>query len=141
MLVAVLLGKRLNDDASPHPTLIARLQLCLQFVEKFHPDKIILSGGVANKRAGKSEGQFMFDYLVAQGVDSNMLVVEEKSMTTRQNAIFSIPLAVQSGATQIAVITSNEHMSRWFLNPIKLFARQLKRYANVQLFAFSGDQK
>lgn len=125
MLVAVVLGHRLNNKGGCSPTMLARLNLALELDAAFHPDKIILSGGVANPVAGKSEAQVMFDWLVAKGVDSNKLVVEDKSLTTQQNAKFSVPIAIELGADEVIICTTPEHMSRKLFNPIRLFESQL----------------
>ena len=138
MLVAVVLGNRMNDDGTPTELMLNRMQLTLEMYVKFNPDKIILSGGLANKKAGITEAQFMYDHLVAKGVPKDILVKEEKSVTTWHNAQFSVPLAVQLHADDIVVVTSAEHMSRPILNPLKLFQMQLKG-KNVTLYGFCSD--
>ena len=137
MLVAVILGYRLNDDGTMAPTLVERLQMAIKLNNAFNPDKIVLSGGVANAKAGVSEAQRMHDYLVAQGVESSKLVVEDKSMTTKQNAEFSVPIACQLGATEILLCSSLSHVTRWYLNPISLFKRQLKQHPQIKLSVFT----
>lgn len=127
MLVAVVLGNRLKDDGSCTDIMMARLNLALEVDRFMKPDKIILSGGVANPLARKSEAQAMFDWLVVQGINADKLVLEDKSLTTKQNAKFSVPIALQLGADKILVCTTPEHMHRKFLNPIKLFRANLRK--------------
>ena len=137
MLVAVILGNRLNDDGSMSELMKKRLQSALKINQLFAPSKIILSGGVANPKAGVSEAEVMRNYLVSQGVQADKLVVEDKSMTTKQNAEFSVPMAANLGATQILLCTSTEHMGRSFLNPIRLFSKQLQSFDGISLSIFS----
>ena len=137
MLVAVILGNRLNDDGSMSEIMKKRLQSALKIDQLFAPSKIILSGGVANPKSGVSEAEVMRDYLVSQGVEADKLVVEDKSMTTKQNAEFSVPMAANLGASKILLCTSIEHMGRKFLNPIRLFFTQLQNYPEVSLSIFS----
>lgn len=132
MLVAIVLGNRLNDDGSYTELMLSRMKLALEAERTLRPDKIILSGGVANPKAGKSEAQVMFDWLKEHGVDANKMIKEDRSLTTKQNAVFSVPVALQLGATEIVVCTTPEHMHRKFLNPVKLFKAQL-RNKNVVL--------
>ncbi len=139
MKVAVILGNRLNDDASITPVMEKRLQLTLKLIEEHSPDKIILSGGLANPTVGVAEAQVMSDWLVAHGVDGNLIVKEDESLTTKQNAKFSVPIAVQLGAKTVLLCTSAEHMNRWYLNPVKLFRKQLKKYPNIQLIPYCKD--
>ena len=137
MLVAVILGNRLNDDGSMSEIMKKRLQSALKINQLFAPSKIILSGGIANPKAGVSEAEVMRNYLVSQGVDGDKLVVEDKSMTTKQNALFSVPMAANLGATELLLCTSIEHMGRKFLNPISLFSSQLQKFDGIKLSIYS----
>ena len=137
MLVAVILGNRLNDDGSITKIMEGRLQSALKINELFHPEYFIVSGGVANEKAGVSEAQTMKDYLVKRGIQVDKILVEDNSMTTKQNAEFSVPMCAKLGATKLLLCTSLEHMSRNFLNPIKLFQKELTKYPNIELMAFS----
>ena len=137
MLVAVILGNRLNDDGSMSQILKKRLEATLKLNQLFAPSKIILSGGVANPNAGLSEAEVMRNYLVSQGVDADKLVLEDKSITTKQNAEFSVPMAANLGATQILLCTSIEHMGRKFLNPIRLFSKELQKFEGIELSVYS----
>ena len=137
MLVAVILGNRLNDDGSITAIMERRLQSALKMNELFCPDYIIVSGGVANEKAGVSEAQKMCDYLIERGIPSDKIILEDKSLTTKQNAEFSAPICAKLHATELLLCTSLEHISRNFLNPIKLFQKELAAYPNIKLSAFS----
>ena len=136
VLVAIILGNRLNDDGSMSEILKKRLATALRINELFAPSKIIVSGGVANPSAGVSEAQVMKDFLVNNGVDGDKIVVEDKSMTTKQNAEFSVPIAANLGATEILLSTSLEHLSRKFLNPISLFEKEMEKFEGIKLSVF-----
>ena len=133
MLIAIILGNRLNDDGSMSEILKNRLSATLRLNELFAPSKIIVSGGIANPKAGVSEAEVMRNYLISQGVDSDKIVVEDKSMTTQQNAEFSVPIAAALGATEILLSTSLEHLNRKFLNPISLFSEELQQFDGIKL--------
>ena len=137
MLVAIILGNRLNDDGSITEIMRKRLAATIRLNELFAPTKIILSGGVANPKAGMSEAQVMRDYLVKNGVDGDKLLLEDKSMTTKQNAEYSVPIAAKLGATEILLCTSTEHMMRKFLNPPRLFTKELQKYGGISLRLYS----
>ena len=87
MKVAVILGYRLNDDGTMAKRLVERLNLTLELIKELNPDRVILSGGVANPLAKVSEAQRMEEYLVAKGVNPASLIKEEQSLTTAQNAV------------------------------------------------------
>ena len=136
MLVTVVLGNRINDDGTMSELMLARLKMTLKMYNTFAPSKIILSGGYANKKVNMSEAQMMKDYLVVNGVPQEILMLENKSLSTKQNAEFSVPMAVELGATELLLLTSAEHMSRSYLNPIKLFQKQLVQYPQIKLSAY-----
>lgn len=137
MHVLVVLGNRMNDDGTMTGLSVKRLNAAMRFAAAFGVDKIILSGGVANKKANRSEAAAMREYLVDNGVAEDKLIREDQSTTTEENAKYSVPIAAKLGATEITVITSNEHMSRNFLNPIKLFEKELRNYPDIKLSAYS----
>ena len=139
MLVAVVLGNRINDDGSMSALMSARLKAAIEAIEKFNPDKIILSGGAANDKVNVSEAEMMFEYLTSMGVAAEKLVTEDKSITTKQNAEFSAPIALSLGANKLLLITSPEHMYRKYLNPIKLFRKQLSRYPEIAFETYCED--
>ena len=75
--------------------------------------------------------------------DENAAVIikEDKSLTTKQNAEFSCPKAKELGADVMVLCTSKEHMERWYLNPVKLFKRYLKKYgaSDIKLETYTND--
>ncbi len=75
----------------------------------------------------------MFDWLKEHGMDDSKLIKEDKSLSTKQNALYSVPIAASIGATEILLCTTPEHMNRKFLNPKKLFKAQLKKYPSIKL--------
>lgn len=133
MLVAVILGNKLNNDGSISETMRKRLKLALEIEKVLSPEKMILSGGLANVAAGSTEAAAMYEWLLKHGVSAEKLVLEDRSLSTKQNAKYSVPIAVQLGATQVLLCTTSEHMNRKFLNPIKLFSKQLRKYPNIIL--------
>ena len=137
MHVVVVLGNRMNNDGSMTELSERRLQAAMRFATAFGVDKIILSGGVANKKANRSEAAAMREYLVDNGVAEDKSICEDQSITTEENAKYSVPIAAKLGATEVTIITSNEHMSRNFLNPIKLFEKELRNYPDIKLSAYS----
>ncbi len=126
MKVAVVLGNRMNDDGSFSEKMLERLCLTVCFYREEKPDLIIVSGGAANKNA-EPEAHAMKRYLTENGLPEDIIVIEDKSMTTKQNALFSVPVIIRSGADELIIITSRDHMNRWYMNPKRYFKRFLKK--------------
>ena len=126
MKIAVVLGNRLLDDAAPTRALKERIGLAIDFYERHSPDFVILSGGMANPKAGVTEAEVMKKVLEGY-IPEDKLITESESLTTRQNALYSVPVALKLNATEITVISSPEHIDRRYLNPVRLFLKALKK--------------
>lgn len=138
MIVAVILGNRLNDDGSFSEIMKTRMNLALRLFTEEKPDYIIVSGGIANPKAGVAEGQKMYDFLVENGVPEKKLIKETESMTTKENAKFTIPMAISLQTNRLILCTSKEHMNRFYLNPYKLFLKAKKKFGgNFELVKYS----
>jgi uncharacterized SAM-binding protein YcdF (DUF218 family) len=123
--VAIILGYKLNKDSSMDEILIRRLKLTMKLLKEEKIDKVILSGGCPVSGQLYSEAEAMYQFLIEQGVDSNLIIKEEQSLTTVENAKYSVPIAKELGATRIIVVTTLDHMARPFLNPMNIFANEI----------------
>lgn len=98
----------------PSILLQDRLDTALDYL-KDHPDMtIVVSGGKGNDEH-MSEAQAMYDYLTEHGVDSEQIVLEDRSANTYQNLIYTTQVLTEMGydTTQEFVVVSNGfHLSR-----------------------------
>lgn len=137
MKIAVVLGNRLLDDAAPTRALKERIGLAIDFYERHSPDFVILSGGAANPKAGVIEAEAMKKMLDGL-IPEDKLITESESLTTRQNALYSVPIALKLKAEEITVVSSPEHIDRRYLNPIRLFRKTLKKHGarHIPVYAY-----
>lgn len=139
MTVAIVLGYKLNKDATMDEILIKRLDLCLKLLNEEKIDRVILSGGKPTPPGlNYSEAEAMEKYLLEKGVNPSILIKEDQSLTTVENAKYSVPIAKSLNANKIIVITTLEHMGRSFLNPINIFADQVKDN-NISLMFYTNS--
>lgn len=135
--VVIVLGNRLNDDGTITIIQKERLELAKEIEKTFNPDYYILSGGLANVVPGKTEAEAMYDYLVNDGtINQEKLIMEKDSLTTVQNAHYSIPIAKQLGAELIIVCSSPYH---YLLNGSRLmesFTKELEG-SNIPLMVYT----
>ncbi len=136
MLIGIILGHRLSDDGTGSSRLYSRLDSALLVETRFHPDRWIVSGGMANPKAGISEAAVMRDYLLAHGISEDRILVEDQSRSTRENARFALEIARRCSADSLLLITSSDHLTRWVLNPIRLFAKEIGS-SPISLMAFT----
>lgn len=136
MIFGIVLGNANNDDGTMSDIMLERMQLTLQLLSHTHVDKIILSGGIANKRANVSEAEVMCHYLTTHGVSQHMLILEQQSTTTAENALYSGKILVNYCVDSVILITSPQHMHRIILNPIRLFEKQID--SKTKLIPYCG---
>ena len=74
---------------------------------------IIISGGGA--RAGRTEADMMAKAIAGLDVPASALLLETRSLSTRDNAMFTTELAEQRGIRRVLLVTSSLHMPRALL--------------------------
>lgn len=121
MKIAIVLGNRMNDDGSLSKIMIKRLLLTLKFDKVYHPDLIITSGGIANELAGVAEGAKMKEWLIEHGIEEERIIAEVESHTTRENAMYSVPIALSYHPDTIIVITSSDHYEARNYSVVSIF--------------------
>lgn len=134
--VAVILGNRVNDDGTITEIQKERLLMALEIENEFHPDYFILSGGSPNQKAGISEAEGMYNYLVENGFNKSKLIKEDQSLTTVQNAKFSIPIAEKLGAEILIVCSSLYHFEDLQYHALESFIAEVKK-TNMTLMIYT----
>ena len=115
--VIILLGGGVADGApdltgigAPSEQMIARIVTAVR-LQKRLKIPIIISGGTVYKHI-KLEAPVVKRFLVDLGVPSDMIIMENKSRDTRENARFSGEICVRSGYIRPLLVTSAFHMKR-----------------------------
>ena len=113
-LCLVALGFQLNPDGTMREELVERLKVLLAASEKY-PRAVIActGGGTATDDPTATEAGRMTEWLESQGVDPSRLVVEDRSLTTAQNAIYTFDLLTERcpQVKQVAIISSDYHIA------------------------------
>ena len=113
-LCLVGLGFQLNPDGTMREELIERLKVMLSAAEKYPRALIICTGGsTAPDDPSATEAGRMAEWLETRGVDPSRLIVEDQSMTTAQNAIFSFDILAEKypQVKQLAIVSSDYHIA------------------------------
>lgn len=113
-LCLVALGFQLNPDGTMRDELIERLKVLLRASEQY-PNALIVctGGGTAADDPAATEAGRMAEWLVSQGVDSARVIIEDHSLTTAQNAIYTFGILEERypQVKQIAIISSDYHIA------------------------------
>jgi len=113
-LALVVLGFQLNDDGTMKDELIKRLTVAKASAEKY-PNSLIVctGGGTAKNNESATEAGKMAEWLISEGIDKNRVIVEDQSITTAQNAMFTYDIleADYPQVSQLAIISSDYHIA------------------------------
>lgn len=117
-LCLVALGFQLNPDGTMRDELVERLKVLLAESARYPRALIVCTGGgTAAGDPSATEAGRMAEWLTAHGVDPARVIVEDRSLTTAQNAMltFDILEARYPQVRQIAVISSDYHIATGIL--------------------------
>ena len=113
-LCLVVLGFQLNPDGSMREELVERLRVALACAEKY-PNALIActGGGTAAEDPTATEAGRMAEWLVGSGVAPERVIVENQSLTTAQNAIYTFDILEKHfpQVSQLAIISSDYHIA------------------------------
>ena len=113
-LCLIVLGFQLNPDGSMKDELTERLKVAKASAEKY-PNALIVctGGGTAAENPEATEAGEMAKWLVENGVDAGRVVVENRSLTTAQNAIYTWQILTEQypQVKQLAIISSDYHIA------------------------------
>ena len=113
-LCIVVLGFQLNPDGSMRDELIQRLNVALNSAEKYPNAYIVCTGGgTAAENESASEAGEMAKWLAEQGVEKRRILVEDNSITTAQNAIFTYDIltSLYPSVKKLAIVSSDYHIA------------------------------
>ena len=124
-LVIEVLGLGLLKDGSMREELVHRLETALSCTQQY-PNAYVLvtGGGTAAEAPEATEADAMADWFIAHGLSEDRLIIENRSKTTCENAVFSYEIlrADYPQITEVAIVTSDYHITlgcmlfqAWFL--------------------------
>ncbi len=113
-LCMVALGFQLNPDGTMRDELIQRLQVVARSAEKYPNAWIVCTGGgTAAENPDATEAGKMAEWLREHGIREERIIVEDRSLTTAQNAIYTYELIREKcpQVSQIAILSSDYHIA------------------------------
>ena len=113
-LCMIVLGFQLNPDGSMRGELIERLQVAKASAEKYPNAMIVCTGGgTASENPDATEAGEMAKWLIENGVDPQRVIVENRSLTTAQNAVYTRQILTEQypQVKQMVIISSDYHIA------------------------------
>ncbi|MBR4461513.1 MAG: YdcF family protein [Erysipelotrichaceae bacterium] len=111
----MILGCQINEDGSLTPLLKGRADRAIEFakMQKQNEGKDIVfvpSGGQGSDEV-MPEGQAIRNYLISQGIPEEHIIVEDRSLNTKENFRYSME-RINEKDPKIAFSTTNYHVFR-----------------------------
>ncbi len=98
----------------PSILLQDRLDTALDYLED-HPDMTVVVSGGKGDDEHVSEAQCMYDYLTEHGVDGERILMEDRSVNTRENIYYSFELLAANGydtTADMVAVSNGFHLAR-----------------------------
>ena len=112
-LCIVILGYALTPSGEVRDELICRLDAGMEAAAKYPNARVLVTGGgTALFDPSVKEADKMAEYLIQKGLDPSRLIVENDSMTTSENAIYSekVLRTAYPDVRDIMIVTSDYHV-------------------------------
>ena len=114
VLCIVALGFQLNPDGTMRDELIERLTVVKNSAEKYpHALIVCTGGGTAAENKSATEAGKMAEWLIENGIAAERVIVEDKSLTTAQNAIYTFDILTERypQVKELVIISSDYHIA------------------------------
>ena len=96
------------------PELLERLRVVLKSARKY-PNAFIVctGGGTAAENESATEAGKMAEWLIENGIAAERVIVEDKSLTTAQNAIYTFDILTERypQVKELVIISSDYHIA------------------------------
>lgn len=115
--VIVVLGAGLRPDNRPGPALIRRTAQAADLWQRGIADHIICTGGFGLNRS-RSEADACASLLRDQGVPGAVIVIEDRSRSTEENALYTHEIMDTNGWQTAVLVSDGYHLLRahWLFN-------------------------
>lgn len=129
----VVLGYELKNGEM-QPELVGRCEAAAAAARSYPRTALFCSGGPTgdNNPMQHTEAGVMKEYLVETcGIEASRIHIDEKAMTTLQNAKYTLDMMRQQGITTMTIVTSTYHQ-RWgqaIYNAVEVLYRQVYGYS------------
>jgi len=106
--VLIVLGNEPLDDSTPTVDTVARVNKAVAY-QKEHPGTLLLFTG--GPTAGQtSEARMMANLASAQGISSNVVMLEERGHSTKDNAALTADTIASLAPSHVMLVSKPDHL-------------------------------
>ena len=107
----VVLGAGLRRDGRPGPAIVRRGEHAAQLYAEGYAPVILCSGGFAINQT-RSEADACREVLLENGVPEDAILLEDRSRSTEENALYTHELMLANGWDTLLVVSDGYHLLR-----------------------------
>ncbi|MGJ3237619.1 MAG: YdcF family protein [Anaerolineae bacterium] len=107
----VVLGAGLARDGRPGYALVRRSAHASELWHQGYADTIVCTGGIAPTQA-RSEADGCRDVLLRRGVPDSAILLEERSTSTEENALYARDILQLNALQSVIVVSDSYHVFR-----------------------------
>ena len=114
-LALVILGRALNADGSMSDELIRRLTVGLDCAAQYPNAYVVCTGGgTAEENKAVTEAGQMGAWLLENGLEADRLIIEDRSLSTIENAQYTLDMLHRNypRVDAVAIVSSDYHVAR-----------------------------
>ena len=114
MEILVLLGNQNDSQGDLSPIAKSRCDLAVQLLQENEGLVVLPTGGFGPhfNTTDRPHGLYLTEYLIEKGISPDRILPHTDSSNTLEDALFTREIAVDSGAQQVIVVTSEFHVRR-----------------------------
>lgn len=109
--VIIVLGAGLSRDGRPNSALTRRSEHAAELWKNGYAARIICTGGVGLNQT-RSEADGCREVLTREGVPQSAIVLEERSRSTEENAMFTLDIMRELGFESAILVSDSYHVFR-----------------------------
>jgi uncharacterized SAM-binding protein YcdF (DUF218 family) len=109
--VIIVLGAGVRRDNRPGPALIRRSTQGAELWQDGYAPRVICAGGIPGY-ATRSEADACRELLEERGVPADAIILEERSRSTHENAVYSLQIMQANGWDKAIIVSDGYHMLR-----------------------------
>lgn len=110
----IVLGCQVRGDR-PSRMLTGRMEAAVKYL-RHHPQALCIVSGGQGEDEAVSEAECMFRYMTGRGIAPERILLEDRSVSTRENILFSAGVLRENGmGDEIAIVTNEFHACRALL--------------------------
>ena len=97
-----------------------RFRKAVELYKQGMVSQIVFSGNIIDKDYGSYPFEEIKPFIMQEGVSEDVLIHENKSLNTRQQAIEVVKMAMEKGWKKLALVASHEHQYRAYLTFLRV---------------------